>query len=161
MGLLADIAASYRRPRGVLRRLAAGPEREDRALALLMAAAALIFLSQWPRAARAAHLDPSAPLDARLVGALLASVFLLPLLAYGVAAVSHVAARMLGGRGSGFGARLALFWALLATAPLMLLHGLLAGFAGPGPVAWLFGLLVFGAFLWIWLSGLWEMESES
>ncbi len=160
MSVLADMLASLRNPRPVVRRLLAAGRREDRALAILMAAAALIFVSQWPRAARQAHLDPSMPLDGRLSGALLSSVFLLPLLAYGVAALSHLFARVLGGRGTGFGARIALFWALLVSAPLMLAQGLVAGLAGPGIWQTAAGTAVFAAFLWVWLAGLWAAETE-
>lgn len=158
MGVVDDIVATYRRPRHVIGRLIAAGQREDRALAILMGASAVIFISQWPRAARQAHLDPAAPLDARLAGALLASVFLLPLAAYLVAMISHGMARMVGGTGTAFGARIALFWALMAIAPLMLLHGLLEGLAGPGAAPVIAGAMIFGLFLWIWLNGLWVAE---
>lgn len=158
MSIVDDIVATYRRPRHVIGRLIAAGQREDRALAILMGASAVIFISQWPRAARDAHLDPTAPLDARLAGALLASVFLLPLGAYLLALVSHGVARVLGGHGTAFGARIALFWALMAVAPLMLLHGLLAGLAGPGPGLMIAGGLIFALFLWVWLNGLWVAE---
>lgn len=160
MAVTGDILATWRRPRRVMRRLLAGGAREDRALAILMGACAVIFVAQWPRLARDAHLDPSVPLDARLAGALLATVFILPLLAYGLAALSHVLARALGGRGTFAGARVALFWSLLATAPLMLFQGLVAGFLGPGPGLTLLGLVVLAAFLAIWGASLRVAEFE-
>jgi hypothetical protein len=43
---------------------------------------------------------------------LMALVFIAPLFFYLLAAISHGVARVLGGKGTGFGARLALFWAL-------------------------------------------------
>lgn len=158
MAVSSDIIASYRDPSGVVSRMLAGPVREDRALALLIGAGVLIFVAQWPVAARGAHLDPSVPLDARLSGALMASLFIVPLLAYGLAALSHLAARAVGGQGSFYRARIALFWALLATAPLMLGHGLIAGMVGPGVGLTLVGLVVFAVFLRIWLSGLFVAE---
>jgi len=158
MSIVDDIVATYRRPRHVIGRLLAAGPREDRALAILMGAAAVIFVSQWPRVARQAHLDPAAPLDARLAGALLSSVFLLPLVAYLVSLISHLIARALGGTGTAFGARIALFWSLMAISPLMLLHGLLVGLAGPGAGSAIIGAVVFGLFLWIWLNGLWVAE---
>ena len=149
---------AWTRPRAVIRaRLGQGP-REDRALAVLMAACGLIFVAQWPVHARAAHLDPSMPLDARLGGALLGSLFLLPLLAYGFAGLSHLVARGFGGKGQGFGARLALFWALLAVAPVMLLQGLVAGLIGPSPGLIVVQLVAGFGFLWIWLSMLVEVH---
>jgi len=106
-------------------------------------------------------LNPTTPLDARLGGALLACVFLLPLLAYAIAAASHVIARLFGGRGSGLGARLALFWALLAIAPAMLLQGLVAGFVGPGAALNLVYILVALGFLRLWFLMLAEVERDA
>lgn len=150
MAISTDILRTWRSPRAVMReRLAAGV-REDRALAVLMGACVLIFVAQWPRLARAAYLDPSIPLDARIGGALLACLFLLPLICYGLAAISHVIARALGGRGTGFRARMALFWSLLAVTPLMLFNGLVAGFVGRGPAETAVGIIVICMFAFIW-----------
>lgn len=158
MAISSDIVESYRRPRVVIRRkLAQGP-REDRVLALLMVACGLSFVAQWPGLARAAYLDPSQPLEARLGGALMAMLFLVPLIAYAVAGLSHLVARVFGGKGSGYGARLALFWSMLAVAPLMLLQGLVSGFIGAGPARTAVGLLVLAGFLFIWLNALIETE---
>ncbi len=77
---------------------------------------------------------------------------------YALALLAHGLARLVGGQGSAYGARLALFWALLAASPLILLHGLVAGFIGPGPGLQGVGLIWCGVFLWFWLSGLREAE---
>ena len=153
MSVSNDIARTYIRPAEVIRRRMGDEPREDRALAVLMSACLLIFVAQWPRLARDAHFDPSVALDARIGGALLAWVFIVPLALYGVAAVTHLAARVFGGRGTWFRARFALFWALLAASPLWLLHGLVAGLIGPGPGLSLVGLLALGAFLVFWGVG--------
>lgn len=158
MTITTDILRSWRHPRAVIReKLRAGP-REDRALAVLMGASLLLFVAQWPGLSRAAFLDPAVPLDARLGGALMACLFILPLFAYGVGLISHGIARLLGGKGSGYGARLALFWALLAIAPAMLLQGLTAGFIGPGPALYLVQGIVLAGFIWIWISMLYQAE---
>lgn len=158
MPLLADIRDACAGPRAfIARKLADGP-REDRALAVLMGASGLSFVAQWPGLAREAHLDPSVGLDARLAGALMGTVFVLPLIAYGVAALTHLAARVLGGRGSHFGARLALFWSFLAVSPLMLVLGLVEGFTGPGPAILVPGVAVFGSFLYLWGMMLYQAE---
>lgn len=81
MALTTDILASYRRPRTVLRRLQ-GDRREARILVYLMLGCGLIFIAQWPRLAREAHLDEEVPLDALLAGALFAWVFIAPLVFY-------------------------------------------------------------------------------
>ena len=158
MSVTADIRASWRRPREVIRRQLSGGPREDRALAYALGACVLIFVAQLPRLAREAHLDASIPLDARLQAALLGWLMLAPLMLYGLAALSHVIARLLGGRGTWFGARLALFWSLLASAPLWLFHGLVAGFIGSGSALALVGALLLVGFGAIWLSSLAEAE---
>ena len=158
MPVSTDILESNRRPREVFRRKLAGGAHEGRALATLIGACLLIFVAQWPGLARAAYVDPAIPLDARMGGALLGTLFLLPPIAYGVAALSHLVARAFGGKGNFFTARLALFWALLAVSPLMLLQGLVRGFIGPGPALTLVGLAVLAAFLALWVISLLESE---
>lgn len=153
MPVSTDILASYRGPGRVMRRLLAAGTREDRALAMLMAACVLFFLSRLPGLARQAHLQGE-ELNPLLGGALFGWLFIAPLFFYGLAALSHMVARVLGGRGDWFGARLALFWSLLASAPLVLLNGLVAGFIGPGPALSLVGLVWVGVFLWFWLTNL-------
>lgn len=158
MSITTDILRSWRHPRAVIREKLAAGEREDRALAVLMAASLLLFVAQWPSLSRAAFQDPTTPLEARLGGALMACLFILPLIAYGIALISHGIARLLGGKGSGFGARLALFWAMLAIAPAMLLQGLTAGFVGPSPALYLVEGVVLTGFIWIWISMLYQAE---
>ncbi|WP_102223123.1 YIP1 family protein [Acidimangrovimonas sediminis] len=154
MSLVGDIAESYRAPgRVALRKLGQGV-REDRALAWLMLACFLIFVSEWPGLSRAAHLAPSVTFDQRLGGALMSTLFLLPVIAYALAALAHLVARALGGQGSWYGARLALFWAMLAISPLMLLNGVVAGLVGDGSGPRVLGWIVAAAFLWLWLGGL-------
>lgn len=170
MPVVPDILASWRRPRAVIaRKLAEGP-REDRAIVTVMGACALIFVSQWPGLAREAHLTQIAaeaagtPLDqvpslqALMGSRLFALIFIAPLVFYVLAAISHLVARLFGGKGTGYGARLALFWALLCTTPVMLFNGLVAGFIGDGTAATVVGLGVFGGFLYLWINMLIEAE---
>lgn len=158
MSITQRIVTSWRAPRHVMRgMLAAGP-REDRALAILLAACLVMFIAQWPALSRAAHFQPEIPLQARLSGALLATMFMVPLLAYAIAALTHLAARAMGGQGTFFAARLALFWSLLAITPLTLLQGLVMGFIGPGPAATLTGVVVLAGFLFQWINTLIEAE---
>ncbi|MAU54106.1 MAG: YIP1 family protein [Roseovarius sp.] len=155
MPVTRDIVATYRGPRRVVRRLLAMGAREDRALALLMGGCILVFVAQWPRLAREAHLAGEA-LNPRLGGALMGWIVIAPLIFYLLAFLSYLAVRLLRGRISGYGARLALFWAFLAASPLLLLHGLVAGFVGPGAGLSLIGAIWCGVFLWFWLSGVRE-----
>ena len=161
MSVTIDILRSYRHPRAVLRARLDAPPREDLALVFLLLACVLFFVAQWPQLARAAHLDPAIPLDARLGGALFGWLFIAPLGFYALAALSHVVARALGGQGSWYGARLALFWALLVVAPPALLQGLVAGFIGPGPALDLVGMITLAWFLLVWGSGLVVAERKT
>lgn len=157
MPVTSDILATYGGPRRVVRRLLVTGPREDRALAILVAACLVVFVAQWPRLAREAHLSGT-ELNPLLGGALLGWIFLAPLMLYALAMLTHGLARLLGGQGTAFGARIALFWAFLAASPLILLHGLVAGFIGPGPGLQAVGLVWCGVFGWFWLSGWHEAE---
>lgn len=151
--------ATYRGPGKVVRRLLDMGPREDRALAFLMAGCGVMFISQWPFLARRAHLE-ELELNGLLAGALMGTLFLAPLLFYALAGVSHLVAKLLGGKGSFYNARVALFWALLAASPLMLLFGLTRGFVGPGPEEQLVGFVWFVLFSWFWLRGLVVAEQD-
>lgn len=152
MALTTDILASYRRPRTVLRRLQ-GDRREARILVYLMLGCGLIFIAQWPRLAREAHLDEDVPLDALLAGALFAWVFIAPLVFYALGGILSLILR-LAGPVDGFALRLGVFWAVLAAAPLFLLYGLAAGFIGPGVQSLVLGLPALAAFISILVAGL-------
>jgi hypothetical protein len=158
MAVSTEIVRAYRAPRQVLRRQIAAPKNEGRALIYLTVACLLFFIAQWPRLSREAFLDPSIPLDARLGGALAGWLMFAPLAFYGIGALSHLLAKLFGGRGSFYSARLALFWSLLVISPLVLLLGLVSGFIGQGPAQNATGLLLLAAFLYIWGNGLWEAE---
>ncbi|CUH82309.1 Yip1 domain protein [Tritonibacter multivorans] len=155
MAVTTDITATYRGPRKVIARLLQMGAREDRLLAVLMGFCALLFVAQMPRLAREAHLSGQ-ELNPMLGGSLLALVFILPLILYLLAWVVHLAVRAVGGQGEAYRGRLTLFWALLASSPLILLNGLVAGFIGAGPALNVVGGLWFVVFLWFWIAGLAE-----
>lgn len=157
MPVTSDITATYRGPGRVMQRLLSMGQREDRALAFLMAACVIVFVAQMPRLSREAHLTGQ-DLNILLGGALMGWIFIAPLLMYALAGATHLLAKMMGGKGSFFGARLALFWSLLASTPLLLLHGLVAGFIGPGPGLQAVGLLWLAVFSWFWISSLKQAE---
>lgn len=158
MAAIDDILRSYRAPRDVVRGLLARTRSEPRALSLLIAALVLIFIGQWPRLSRQAF-ESGQPMAGLVLGTALALGATVPVF-YGLAALGHLGARLGGGRGSWYGARIALFWALLAAAPLMLLQGLVSGLIGPGVQLALVSGLVFLAFVLIWGAGLRVAEFE-
>ncbi len=153
MPVTSDIVATYRGPGRVVRRLLELGQREDRALVFVMAFCVVAFIAQLPSLSRRAHLE-GLELNMLMGGALLGTVIILPLFFYLLAFISYGAARLVGGKGSAYGARVALFWALLSSTPLVLLNGLVAGFIGPGPTLSVVGLVWVAVFLWFWLSGL-------
>jgi hypothetical protein len=152
MAMTHNIAATYRGPGRVVQRMLHLGVREDRALAYLMGACMIIFVAQLPRLAREAHLTGQ-ELDMLLGATLMAWVLIAPLLLYVIALLARGVGRLLRGKGSAYGARLALFWALLASSPLILLHGLTAGFIGPGIELQVVGLIWCVVFFWFWIGG--------
>lgn len=153
MSVSSDIVRTYRRPREVFARRMAG-QREDRAIALLIGACVLIFVAQWPRLTRQSFFDDAMSLEMLLAAAAFGWIFIAPLFLYALAALTHIIARAVGGQGTWYRARIALFWALLAASPLWLFHGLVAGFIGPGPALAGVGALALGVFLLFWGIGL-------
>ena len=153
MSVLRDIGRSYRGPQPVVARHLATGAREDRALVILMAACLAFFISSWPRLARIAHLEGQ-ELNPLLGGALLGWIFMAPLAFYVLSWGVGLVLGALGWKGGGYGSRIALFWALLASSPLVLINGLVAGFAGPGLALSVIGLVWLMVFAWFWISGL-------
>jgi len=151
MSLTAAILNSWHAPRGVLRDLLAQDRREGRLLLYLTLGLGLVFVAQWPRLVREA--GDEIGFDALAAGALFGIMFLGPLLFYTIALALSLGLRLLAPV-QGFAVRLALFWALLATAPLVLAQAALVALAGPGTVALVSGLAVLGLFLTILLAGL-------
>lgn len=157
MSVTRDIAESWIRPRAVIRRHLARGRSEPWVFSLLVAFLVLAFIAQWPRLARLAVLNPDQPLAAQQLATALGLLAMIPAF-YALAALSHLAARGLGGQGGWYGARLALFWALLAASPAVLLWGLVAGFLGPGGQVQAMSVALGLGFLWLWGAMLIEME---
>lgn len=151
-GVLPRILQSWWAPRQVVRGLSDMPERVK--LVVLMAAMLIFLIAQAPMHARDAQIDPSVPFDARMGGSLLAVMFMMPLLAYAGASLVALGSRAFPRRLDPEDSRLALFWALLAVAPAMLLSGLVAGLIGPGPALLLTNALTGAGFLVIWGAGI-------
>lgn len=157
MTVSTDLVATWRRPRMVLRQHLARGQSEPFAFTLLLVFLILAFVGQWPAAARDAFVAAEPSAAPRILARALAVLATIPLW-YGLAAVGHLAARAMGGQGSWYGARVALFWALATIGPLMLLQGLVSGMIGPGPALTAVTLLVGLAFLWLWTTLLHEAE---
>lgn len=151
MTLSGAILRSWRAPRAVVARLLAQDRHEGRLLMYLTLALGLTFIAQWPRLARAA--TPEVTFEALMAGALFGLMFLGPLVAYLVAGLLMLALRIVVPV-EGFAVRLALFWALLAAAPLLMAQAALVVLTGTGVVAMVSGLAVLGVFAAILVAGL-------
>lgn len=151
-GMAGRVVQSWWAPRRVVRGLQGMPDRVM--LVVLMLAMAFMLLAQAPIHARAAALDPSRPFEARMGGALMAVMFMMPLLAYAVAGLVALFSRATPWRLAPEASRLALFWALLAVAPAMLLRGLVGGFIGEGPALTTTDVVAGFGFFFIWGAGI-------
>lgn len=157
MTVTTDLVSSWRSPRAAVRRHLARGVSEPFAFALLLVFLILTFVGQWPAAARAAFLADEPSAAPRILAFGFGTLATIPLW-YALAAASRIVAKALGGKGSWYGARIALFWALATLGPLMLLRGLVGGMIGPGPAFIAVNVLVGVAFLWLWLTMLHEAE---
>ena len=160
MSIALDIVRTYRTPRDVLRRRIGSTEREDRALAILMGACFLIFVAQWPRLSREAFLDDTMEINGLMAGALFGWVIIAPLFFYTLALLVHWGLVAFRRPSTGYMSRVALFWALLAAAPMWLLSGLLTGFIGETPATSMVAVLALGSFLVFWGSGIVEIAKR-
>jgi len=132
-------------------------QREDRVLAMLMGGCIILFVSQWPYRARQAHLTGETLTDYIQHDAV-GLIFVLPLLAYGVAALLRLISRIFGAKADYYSARLAMFWALLASSPALVLAGMVKGFIGLGAANSIIGALWLLVFLWVLGNSLIEAE---
>ncbi len=161
--LVCAIGSAYRDPRGAMARQVAQGLSEPQALFHLMLAAGLFCVASLPQAMRTARdLDISDPVQGAVAAHLFAYLCLGPLVGYALAALVHLAARALGGRGGYLGARAALFWAALLGAPMALGLAALraAAGAGAGRLPWLAlpGYAAMGFWLWLFAASLAEAE---
>ncbi len=157
MSVTTEIVSSWRRPRAGLRRHLERGRSEPFAFSLLLVFLIVAFVGQWPGAARAAFEAGDGSAFPRIFANALAVLATIPLW-YALAALSRLVARAMGGQGTWYGARVALFWALATVSPLMLLQGMVAGMIGPSPALVMVNLLAAAAFLYLWVNMLIEAE---
>jgi Na+(H+)/acetate symporter ActP len=155
MSLLLDIVAAYKAPKREMRRHIDNVIAEEQTLFFAMLFGGLSFLAQLPDIAKRAHITEQS-LSAMAGAQFIASVFMMPLLMYGIAAISHLIMARFGGQGDHIGARRALFWAGVVTAPVLLLSAVVNTFV---PDLRMIGAVITSVvFFWQWLSNLKELE---
>lgn len=160
MGVVSDIMRTYRAPRSVVRHRIGVSENEGAALITLVIACGLIFVAQWPRMARQSF-DTGEDVQMLIGAAMLAWMFIAPLIFYTIAALLGFALRLVSKHVTGYATRVATFWALLAASPLWLFWGLTAGLVGPSPALQVTGAIAFGALVVFWGLGLSEVVSPT
>ena len=158
MTVSTELVSTWRAPRAALRRHLARGRSEAFAFTLLLVFLILAFVGLWPVAARDAFLAGEPSAAPRILAFGLAVLALIPFW-YALAAISRLIARQLGGQGTWYAARIALFWALATVGPLMLLQGLVAGMIGSGPALTSVRIIVGVGFVWLWLTMLHEAET--
>ena len=165
MSTVTAILRTYRAPREVMATHRAAGADEASGLTWLFVACILFFVARLPEVSRQSHLAGLEGVDTPVASLALplfyGTVLMAPLMFLLIAALSHLIARVFGGKGTWRGARLALFWSLLCTTPFVLFQGLIAGFIGPGAALTAASLLVFSVFIVIWMYCLIEMESQT
>ncbi|RMF36548.1 MAG: YIP1 family protein [Alphaproteobacteria bacterium] len=155
------LAGGYRHPRAAFRAERAGDPPESRLLFYVVLACLVIFAARLPVLTRAVPPGlEAAALPTWFGGLFVANVIFAPLMLYGLAALSHLGSRLFGGRGTWKDARLALFWALLLAAPLVVVVNAAETVLGLGGtvVGTVLEVLPLPAFLWFWAVFLDEVE---
>ncbi|WP_298256081.1 YIP1 family protein [uncultured Litoreibacter sp.] len=156
------IFESYRAPRKVARRFRDAGADEGTGLGWLFAACILFFIARLPGLARTSHLSQGeVPLFGLALGTFFGTLLLAPIFFYVVASLSHFVAKAFGANGTVTDARLAMFWGLLASGPIVLFHGLVSAMIGPGSQSSIVAFVSFAVFLWVWINSLIELESNS
>ena len=120
MAVSTEIMRSWRQPGPTVRRLLPSMT-EGRALAFVMGGCLLIFVAQWPRLVRLSEgIDlPTGgevqELSQLIAYSLVSWLIVWPLIFYIAAGITRIVARLFKGKGSGYGARLAMFNRLFRT----------------------------------------------
>ena len=153
MSLIGNIIRSYHRPQVVVAQFVANGAREDRALGFLAGGCVIAFIAQWPRLARQSFIEGQA-LDMLIGGALYAWIFLAPLMFYISAGLVQFIGYLMGSKRSGAQTRTAIFWAFLATAPLLLVVGVIGGFIGASAMKTFVEVIWLASFIWFVIAGL-------
>jgi len=134
MTLYGDILGAYRGVGASMHKQLLYNTREEKVLMYVFLACFLFFVARVPALLNLAAITTDADKTAVNIIAtnFASSMFYGPLMMYGIAAMSHLVAKLFQGGGTFLQARLALFWSALVVSPLVLLAVMLRVFvAGP------------------------------
>jgi len=150
---------SYRTPIKAAWRLKADPPGETTLVFWAFLAAGLSFAARFPNVITSAKTTdaPGAFIGMQFATSLLFG----PLFLYFLAFCSHVIANFVGGKGSGTGARVALFWSVLLLMPLVVLNETVIYLDAAAPLRSAISLMLSVFFLLAWLNNLRIFELPS
>ncbi len=164
-GFVAHIVGAYGDFRASMRQAMARNTGEENLLALVAFGSFVVFLSFLPTLfATDLRDNPEQSLAGGVIMWFFVVMFFLPLVLYGIAALSHFIAKRFGAEGPYFKARQALFWALAVLSPVLIVKALLAsvvhqiGGAAAPVLAGILNLWLLVMIIWIWASMLAEAE---
>lgn len=153
---LRRLLASYLRPAKQMRAQVEEGIRESAtlAMALLFGVINLIALvpGLWQRA-----ISRNEPFEGLLGAQIVSSIFFIPLVLFGIAALVHLLCLGFRGKATWGQSRRALVWAALVASPFVLLNGMISEFV---PQTTRFGFLIVTGlvFIWQWSANLNEVE---
>ncbi|MEM0976740.1 MAG: hypothetical protein AAGJ34_04315 [Pseudomonadota bacterium] len=149
MAIVDEVAKAQWSPNSVMKGQLTTAGNEILTLSFALTFGFLSFLSAVPGTVAEARVQ-DLPLGPLLLPKAYATLALLPLLLYGIAALQRGLARVMGGVGTGAGARRGLIWSLMVASPWVLLSGLLSE-AQYQPIRILIGAIGFGIFAVNWI----------
>jgi hypothetical protein len=129
MSAVINISKTYYKPIQTYSKLFASGASEKENLGYLVGGCIISFIAQWPVQSRQAFTNQQ-PIDELMGAILLSNLFLLPLVFYFISIATYFCTKILGSNILGVELRLIIFWAYFATAPILLLVGLVEGFFG-------------------------------
>jgi hypothetical protein len=153
MSVVINISKTYYKPIQTYSKLFASGASEKENLAYLVGGCFISFVAEWPVQSRQAFTNQQ-PIDELMGAILLSTLFLLPLVFYFFSIVFYFCAKILGSNILAVELRLIFFWAYLATAPILLLVGLVEGFLGKKLSIFYGSWAVAYSFFYIYLFGI-------
>ena len=119
-GILLGVGRFYHDPRGSLRAVKAGQPPEAKLLAYLMIGLVVILMGRL--IALAGRVPPESEAFLPQAGAAVFSqLFVAPLFCYALAGIGALVAKLLKGQGSWQDGRMAFFWAILVSSPIIVI----------------------------------------
>ena len=135
---------------------------EARLLSLAFLGVIILFIARLPELIVLWHNNLLNDVIPSLVGiSLFTSMFFAPLILYSLSAVIHIVAKLFKGKGTFKTSRLALFWSIVVSSPILLINGIVQGYFYETLLARFFDLLTMFFVLWIVSSIIVESEKFS